>query len=181
MEFAAAIRHRLLRDAARGRGGRAADVARTTCTYRRSSGCRRSRVILYEGEAEDQLIYVPVEPADPFTEAVRTALEMGAEVVFIEPDLPSSRTCRTLPPIPMRVHAIGYERYVETYRENPIPRDPRDRSARQGHRLALAGRRSNPAYRGCALAEPARRCAGGNGIAARRSGPWHARAARSIL
>ena len=53
-------------------------------------------VILYEGEAEDQLIYVPVEPADPFTEAVRTAREMGAEMVFIEPDL-LSRTWSTWP------------------------------------------------------------------------------------
>ena len=39
-------------------------------------------VIFYpdEGEEEDTAVYVPVEPADPFTEAIRTALEIGAEV-----------------------------------------------------------------------------------------------------
>src|SRR5512143_2958145 len=45
-------------------------------------------VVVYaeENGEDDRAIYVPVEPADPFTEAVRTALEIGAEVVFIEPD-----------------------------------------------------------------------------------------------
>src|SRR5262245_49985579 len=45
-------------------------------------------VILYSEESgeEDRAIYVPVEPADPFTEALRTAEEIGAEVLFLEPD-----------------------------------------------------------------------------------------------
>ena len=34
----------------------------------------------------DGAIYVPVEPTDPFVEAIRTALEIGAEVVFADPD-----------------------------------------------------------------------------------------------
>ncbi|HEY2016047.1 MAG TPA: hypothetical protein VGH38_21240, partial [Bryobacteraceae bacterium] len=38
-----------------------------------------------EGGGEDQAIYVPVEPADPFTEAIRTGLETGAEIVFADP------------------------------------------------------------------------------------------------
>ena len=33
----------------------------------------------------DQAVYVPVEPADPFTEAIRTGLEIGAEIVFADP------------------------------------------------------------------------------------------------
>src|SRR5437762_8763268 len=44
-------------------------------------------VILYSDESDDdRAVYVPVEPADPFTEALRTAAEIGAEVVFLEPD-----------------------------------------------------------------------------------------------
>src|SRR5689334_8627886 len=45
-------------------------------------------VLVYpeENAEEDQAIYVPVEPADPFTEAVRSALEIGAEVLFADPD-----------------------------------------------------------------------------------------------
>src|SRR6266478_4381720 len=43
-------------------------------------------VLLYPGgEDEEEAIYVPIEPADPFTEAVRTALEIGAEVMFADP------------------------------------------------------------------------------------------------
>src|SRR6476661_2228568 len=73
-------------------------------------------VILYEGESEDQLIYVPVEPADPFTEAVRTAREMGVEVLFIEPDLSPKPHLADFAPDPYSVKAIGYDRFVEMYR-----------------------------------------------------------------
>src|SRR6202051_4720853 len=44
-------------------------------------------VILYPDPQDgERAIYVPVEPCDPFTEAVRTALEIYADVIFIEPD-----------------------------------------------------------------------------------------------
>ena len=44
-------------------------------------------VILYpDPQDEERGVYVPVEPCDPFTEAVRTGLEVDAEVIFIEPD-----------------------------------------------------------------------------------------------
>ena len=65
-----------------GGRGRAADVAGCACIAGASQRLPEISVILYEGETEDHLIYVPVEPADPFTEAVRTAREMGAEVAF---------------------------------------------------------------------------------------------------
>src|SRR5262249_31658711 len=45
-------------------------------------------VILYPDPAggDDQAIYVPVEPADPFTEAIRSGIEIGAGIVFCDPD-----------------------------------------------------------------------------------------------
>src|SRR5580692_6646920 len=45
-------------------------------------------VIVYpsDTDGDEQAIYVPVEPADPFTEAVRTGIEIGAEVLFADPD-----------------------------------------------------------------------------------------------
>ena len=50
-------------------------------------------VILYHEAAsadnkddDDRAIYVPVEPCDPFVEALRTAAEIGAQVLFLEPD-----------------------------------------------------------------------------------------------
>jgi len=39
-----------------------------------------------ENGVDNQAVYVPVEPADPFTEAIRTGLETGAEIVFADPD-----------------------------------------------------------------------------------------------
>src|SRR5690606_22520265 len=72
MEFAAAIRHSLLREQPR--------VVAVELPMSLERPYRRAvqrlpeiTVLLYEGASEEQLIYVPVEPADPFTEAVRTA------------------------------------------------------------------------------------------------------------
>ena len=40
-----------------------------------------------EGEpGEEEATYVLVEPADPFTEAIRTGLEVGAQIVFADPE-----------------------------------------------------------------------------------------------
>jgi len=39
-----------------------------------------------ESDDDDRPVYVPVEPADPFTEALRTAGEIGAQIIFLEPD-----------------------------------------------------------------------------------------------
>src|SRR4029453_3165151 len=48
----------------------------------------RMSVLLYPGgEDLEQAIYVPVEPGDPFTEAIRTAGEIGAEILFADPGI----------------------------------------------------------------------------------------------
>src|ERR1700759_1119368 len=39
-----------------------------------------------EDSGDDEAIYIPVEPTDPFTEAIRTGLEIGAEIVFADPE-----------------------------------------------------------------------------------------------
>src|ERR1700675_3099299 len=45
-------------------------------------------VIVYgDPKEEERGIFVPVEPCDPFTEGVRSGLEIDAEVSFIEPDV----------------------------------------------------------------------------------------------
>src|SRR3989442_15811399 len=44
-------------------------------------------VIFYpDNKEEDRAIYVPVEPADPFIEAIRSAGEIDAEIVFADPE-----------------------------------------------------------------------------------------------
>ena len=81
-------------------------------------------VILYpedDGE-DDRAVYIPVEPADPFTEAVRTALEMGAEPLFAEPDFGERPHLPDRCPDPYALRHIGLEKYVEAYRVYPQPR-----------------------------------------------------------
>jgi hypothetical protein len=82
-------------------------------------------VLLYSEESggEDRAIYVPVEPADPFTEALRTAEEIGAEVVFLEPDTNERPHLHDAYPDSFAVQRTGLERYVEAYRVWPQPRD----------------------------------------------------------
>src|ERR1041385_4887769 len=44
-------------------------------------------VIFYQDyREEDRAVYIPIEPADPFVEAIRSAQETGAELVFADPD-----------------------------------------------------------------------------------------------
>ena len=86
LEFAAAVRRALLKE-------RPAVVAvELPATLESAYGQALKRlpamsVIFYADSAEeDTAVYVPVEPADPFIEALRTAREIQARIVFIDPD-----------------------------------------------------------------------------------------------
>jgi hypothetical protein len=81
-------------------------------------------LIFYPDEAAggDQAVYVPIEPADPFTEAIRTALETGAEVVFADPDAGTRPHLKDSYPDSYAIRHIGLARYVEAYRVYPQSR-----------------------------------------------------------
>jgi len=80
-------------------------------------------VIVYPDAADEERgVYVPVEPADPFTEAVRTALEIGAEVVFAEPDFGDRPHLVEAYPDPYAIRWLGWDKYVELYRVHPAER-----------------------------------------------------------
>lgn len=81
-------------------------------------------LIFYPDEAtgDDQAIYVPVEPADPFTEAIRSGLEVGAEIVFADPEAADRPHLKDTYPDAYAVRHIGLERYIEAYRVYPQPR-----------------------------------------------------------
>jgi hypothetical protein len=81
-------------------------------------------VILYSEESEDEerAIYVPVEPADPFTEAIRTAGEIGAQIIFLEPDTNERPHFHDAYPDTYSVERVGLERYIEAYRVWPQTR-----------------------------------------------------------
>jgi hypothetical protein len=69
-------------------------------------------------------IYVPVEPADPFIEAVRTAQEIDAQVVFADPDSAERPHLPDTYPDTHALTAITLDQYVEAYRVYPQPRSP---------------------------------------------------------
>ncbi len=77
-------------------------------------------VLLYIDEKDDErAIYVPVEPCDPFTEAVRTALEIDSTVVFMEPDRLERPHLPDAYPDTYSIPFIGFDKYIEAYRVYP--------------------------------------------------------------
>ncbi len=82
-------------------------------------------VLFYPDESgsddEERAVYVPVEPCDPFAEAVRTAREVGAEVVFIEPGGNERPHLPDLYPDTAAIAHIGLEKYIDAYRLHPQP------------------------------------------------------------
>jgi hypothetical protein len=80
-------------------------------------------VIVFPDPADDERgVYIPVEPCDPFTEAVRTGLEIDAEIVFIEPDVADRPHLPDSYPDPYSIRYIGLEKYIEAYRVYPQAR-----------------------------------------------------------
>jgi hypothetical protein len=83
-------------------------------------------VILYIPDTNDDdnpALYVPVEPADPFTEALRTAHELGSEILFLEPDSADRPHLPDTYPDTYAIRRIGFEKYIEAYRVWPQPRN----------------------------------------------------------
>lgn len=86
---------------------------------------RMSVILIPEDSAEEErATYIPVEPADPFVEALRTAAEICADSVLLEPATHDRPHLNDTYPEPYAVELIGMERYVEAYRVFPQPRAP---------------------------------------------------------
>jgi hypothetical protein len=96
-------------------------------------------VILYNDDQEDSAIYVPVEPADPFTEAIRTAREIGAEIVFADPDAGERPHLPDDYPDSYALRHIPLAKYVEAYRLWPQPRSDRISAHAEGIAWKLQG------------------------------------------
>ena len=85
-------------------------------------------VILYHDEAarakdgEERAIFVPVEPCDPFIEALRTAEEIGAQILFLEPDTAERPHLPDTYPDTYATRRVGLDRYIEAYRVYPQTR-----------------------------------------------------------
>ena len=92
--------------------------------YRRAvSRLPEMSVIFYPDEGEDeQAVYVPVEPCDPFVEAIRSGIEVGAEIVFADPDSGARPHLPDDYPDTYSIRRMPLEKYIEAYRVWPQPR-----------------------------------------------------------
>jgi len=82
---------------------------------------------------------VPVEPGDPFVEALRTAEEIDAQAVFLEASNSEELHLASSYPDPYSQHLIGSERYLEAYRVHPQPRTPETEAKAAGIAWKLQG------------------------------------------
>ena len=108
-------------------------------------------VIAYpEGEVLDddddeetaRAVFVAVEPADPFIEAIRSAIEAGAEVMFLEPETGARPHLPDAYPDTYATQRIGFDRYIEAYRVHPQPRSDEAAGYARGMAWKLQG--ANP-------------------------------------
>ncbi|HSM78675.1 MAG TPA: hypothetical protein VLT57_13645 [Bryobacteraceae bacterium] len=81
-----------------------------------------SAIVFEDPAHDDEGVYLIAEPCDPFLEAVRTGLETGTGIEFIEPDAVERPHLRGDYPDPYAIRRIGLRRYIEAYRVYPQPR-----------------------------------------------------------
>ena len=81
-----------------------------------------SAIVIPEREDEESAAYIPVEPGDPFVEALRTAKEISAETILLEPPTHQRPHTEGHYPDTFSLGIIGAERYLEQYRIHARPR-----------------------------------------------------------
>lgn len=81
-----------------------------------------SVILLPDRDDPESASYLPVEPGDPFVEALRSARDVAASVLFLEPARPDKPHVAALYPDPYAIEVIGLEAYIEQYRLHPFGR-----------------------------------------------------------
>ncbi len=76
-------------------------------------------IIIYDSDATDEAVYVPVETTDPFVEAVRSAHEIDVPLAFLDPDLSDRPHVEDAYPDSFALTRIGLRKYIESYRMQP--------------------------------------------------------------
>ena len=82
-------------------------------------------VVTYQ-EKDGTEVYLLVEPADPLVEAIRTALELGADLQFVDLDVEGYQGAREVFPDSYALKRIGYENYINEALKVDFPKDPLD-------------------------------------------------------
>ncbi len=82
-----------------------------------------SVVVYPEDAGGDRSVYVVIEPGDPFVEALRTAYDIYAEIVFLEPDAIDRPHLPDLYPDSYALRSISHAAFVNAYRLHPQVRN----------------------------------------------------------
>lgn len=77
-------------------------------------------VVLYQNDKQET-IYLPVEPTDPMTEAIRSGLQAGLPVYFVDLDLDTYPTYRDYVPDSYAAYRVGIHAYYNLYAQNVLP------------------------------------------------------------
>lgn len=93
-----------------------------------------STVVAPDPERDGEAIYIVIEPADPFVEAIRTGLMLGAEILFLEPENRDRPHIAAAYPDTYALRTVGYRAYVDAYHFDPKTADP----ATRAHAAAMA-------------------------------------------
>lgn len=83
---------------------------------------RMSVVVIPDRDDDESATYLPVEPGDPFVEALRSAREIDATTMLLEPARAHKPLLPALYPDPYTAALIGPERYIDLYRLHPPER-----------------------------------------------------------
>lgn len=113
-------------------------------------------VVLYQNQ-EGETIYLPIEPADPFAEAIRSALEANIPVYFVDLDLEQYPYHRDYLPDTYAAHRLGTQSYYKIYEKEVLAREPSDpishrREAAMAYRLQSLALNHNRILFVCGLA-----------------------------
>ena len=129
LEFAVEVRRRILADAPDVVAVELPATLEDAVSRGRRSGCRRfghllqrHRVPARDPRRPKQAVYVPVEPPIRLSKRSARAQEIGAQIVFADPDSTERPHIPDTYPIPMRSTSIPLEQYVEAYRVYPQER-----------------------------------------------------------
>ena len=87
-------------------------------------------------------LYIPVEPTDPFIEAIRTSRELGIDLTFIEPDCGDRPHIPGLYPDSSAIRTLRLGGYINEYREH-LP-ELTDEAEEQASGMAWKLQGSNP-------------------------------------
>ena len=98
-----------------------------------------SVAVVHSDEDEESAQYIPIEPGDPFTEALRTAAEIGAETIFLEPAVRAGSQTSGRYPDTASIEYIGFGRFVDEYRISSGGRNQANEADASGMAWKLQG------------------------------------------